>query len=196
MFEYAIAESKLAGEIECGDASFVKLSKDRAILTVVDGLGHGADAAVAANTAVGRLTKLENYSPLTLVRECHDALRFSRGAAMGLVMLDHVSNTLSWVGIGNVSAMVLRAGRVGRDRYETLMRHAGIVGHNLPHLQEIVLALQPGDILILATDGVDEDFLQQFDVLDSLQQTADEIIRRFKRGDDDALVLIARYLES
>jgi serine/threonine protein phosphatase PrpC len=51
-----------------------------------------------------------------------------------------------------------------------------------------------GDTLILVTDGVHNNFSDGVSVSDRPQLIADRILAEFSKGSDDALVLVARYL--
>jgi hypothetical protein len=55
-----------------------------------------------------------------------------------------------------------------------------------------VLPVTPGDLLVLATDGIAPDFDRQIQFRASPQQIADGILKRHFKGVDDGLVLVAR----
>jgi negative regulator of sigma-B (phosphoserine phosphatase) len=69
-----------------------------------------------------------------------------------------------------------------------------VVGAQLPQLQGAILSVSPGDTLIFATDGVRSDFARDVLADDPPQRTADRILAQYSKGNDDALVLVARYL--
>jgi hypothetical protein len=52
----------------------------------------------------------------------------------------------------------------------------------------------PGDLLVLATDGIRAGFAQGLALGDPPQQIADGILARHLKGNDDALVLVARIM--
>ena len=76
---------------------------------------------------------------------------------------------------------------------ETLLLRSGVVGSHLPPLSASVHAVNPGDMLILATDGIRPGFAEELLPLVPPQPAADRILSRYARGTDDALVLVARY---
>jgi negative regulator of sigma-B (phosphoserine phosphatase) len=76
---------------------------------------------------------------------------------------------------------------------ETLLLRGGVVGSQLPALQATVLRISRGDTLYFATDGVRSDFVQSLTALENPQRAADRILARFMNGNDDALVLVARW---
>jgi len=69
----------------------------------------------------------------------------------------------------------------------------GIVGSELPRLQPQQHHLATGDLLIFATDGIREGFVEGLPGDATPQQLADHILARHRKGTDDALVLVARY---
>jgi len=56
------------------------------------------------------------------------------------------------------------------------------------------LPVFPGDFLILATDGVRGDFAHAPLDCDTPQEAAQNLLSRFGRDNDDALVLVAKFL--
>lgn len=51
-----------------------------------------------------------------------------------------------------------------------------------------------GDTLIFATDGIRSTFTEEMIAGGSPQRTADLIFAHYRKGTDDALVLVARYV--
>ena len=76
---------------------------------------------------------------------------------------------------------------------ELLFLRAGVVGSQLPPLQASVLPVVPGDLLVLATDGVESGFAPQISSREAATRTAQDILDRYNKRTDDALVLVARY---
>src|SRR5439155_21197 len=148
----------------------VKIMEDWALVAAVDGLGHGADAAAAADVAI---TLLEEYTgePLTtLANRCHEGLRKSRGVVMSLALFDGRRHTMTWLGVGNVEGVLLRRSRMVNTGRETILLRGGIVGYQLPPLHMATFSVVRGDTLIFATDGVRKGFA---DGVTSSQPTKD-----------------------
>jgi hypothetical protein len=57
-----------------------------------------------------------------------------------------------------------------------------------------VTEIKPGDVFLLATDGLAPGYSNQVKLEAPLQQLADQILVSYSRGTDDALVLVGRYL--
>jgi hypothetical protein len=161
---------------------------------VVDGVGHGNEAALAARTALAALDESAGESPLTLFQRCHARLRPTRGVVMSLALFNATDDTLTWLGVGNVEGVLFRRHLHHLPRQERLLQRPGVLGDHLPRLAASVVRISAGDVLVFATDGVGEGFSDHTDVNDSPRQIADRILTRFGRGTDDALVLVARYL--
>lgn len=182
----------MPGQSEIGDKCVVLPNGRRVLLGVIDGLGHGTEAAHAADLAVQAIREHAGASLQALVQECHSALRRTRGAAMTLVSLDLPRASLSWLGVGNVDALLVPAQEDGRQQVPVLA--GGVVGHQLPRLKVSNHDLSPGDLIIVATDGIERSFAEWVVESEPSQQIADALLENCRKGNDDALVLVVRYL--
>src|SRR5256885_8789688 len=196
LIEWGVASLALPGEAQSGDLHLVKQVGTGALVAVVDGLGHGAEAATAARAAVAALERHATESPVPLVERCHRALQGTRGVVMNVAVFGRSDRSMTWLGVGNVEGLLLYgdgAARSGSPR-TTLVTRGGIVGSELPRLHAVVLPIAPGDTLFFATDGIREGFADGLSPEAAPQQLADQILARHGKGTDDALVLVARYL--
>ncbi|HKW41465.1 MAG TPA: SpoIIE family protein phosphatase [Gemmatimonadales bacterium] len=194
LVDWGVATLALPGERESGDLHLVKAVARGVLVAVVDGLGHGSEAASAAQAAVAALDRHAEESLLALLGRCHRALHGSRGAVMSLASFDPGGRSLNWVGVGNVEGRLLHAdGPHGPTRVRgSLVTRGGIVGSELPRVLPQTLPLDAGDTLIFATDGIKEGFAEGLSPDMTPQQLADHILTRYGKGTDDALVLVAR----
>ncbi|HEV2748964.1 MAG TPA: SpoIIE family protein phosphatase [Gemmatimonadales bacterium] len=195
LLDWGVAAVALPGEAESGDLHLVRPTAGGVLVAVVDGLGHGAEAATAARLAVAALAPQPHEAPLPLVQRCHEALKGTRGVVMSLALIRRADPSLTWLGVGNVEGILVRAdggGETTRAR-RSLITRGGIVGSELPRLHPEVLPLATGDTLVFATDGIREGFAQELPADATPQQQADHILARHRKGTDDALVLVARY---
>ena len=175
-----------------GDLHLVALFPGGALVAVIDGLGHGPEAAAVAQAA-GRVLAAHAGEPLVaLVERCHEDLRQTRGAVMSLASFDAGRSTMTAVGVGNVDVVLLRAGTGERPR-ESIIGRGGIVGHQLPPLRSTVLPVSRGDTLILATDGIQPGFTARLDLARTPHDIAASILASHGKRTDDALVLVVRY---
>ncbi len=183
------------GENTCGDRLLaVDVNGTGALLGVLDGLGHGVEAAEAAKRGV-EVLRAACAEPLeVLVQRCHRALSGTRGAAMTLAHIDFRSDTLSWVGIGNVTADLVAKHPGGVEVRSSARLVGGIVGYRVPDtLTPQEVPIRPGDLLVIASDGIVEDHLDDIDFSASSLAIADNILRTHAKDNDDALVLAARH---
>lgn len=194
LIEWAVAAQPLAGQSESGDTYWVKVRVSQALVAVLDGVGHGEKAALAARSAIATLSKFERESPITLFERCHEQLRSTRGVVMSLASFCACDNTMTWLGVGNVEGVLFHPGFQVLSGQETLLPSPGVVGDSLPRLSASVIQVAQGDILIFATDGIRAGFADNINFSESPQQIADRILAQYGRGIDDSLVLVARYL--
>ncbi|MBI3561140.1 MAG: SpoIIE family protein phosphatase [Gammaproteobacteria bacterium] len=192
LLEVGTASLTRSGESTSGDMYAVVPSDGGVLLAVVDGIGHGVEAAHAAALAVATLQVRSQQTLKSLINDCHETLRASRGAVMSVAVFDSAANTLTWAGVGNVEGRLV-AGNSLRTVH-TLRLHGGTLGHRVPPMDVSVLPVTPGDILIFATDGVRDSFCHDLPLHISAQKIAEHIMAREARCTDDALVLVARYL--
>lgn len=190
---WSVASRTLPGEVESGDSCLVTSGSDRTLVAVVDGLGHGPEAAAAARTALAVLASPGAEPIVSLVQRCHDACRSTRGVAMSLALVSTRDDTVTWSGVGNIEGILLRADAKAHPPREWLLLRSGIVGYSLPTLEPSTLPITPGDMLIFATDGILSRFAEGLTLSESPQETADRILAQFGKRTDDALVLAARY---
>lgn len=187
--EWATAKAVARGHRDSGDEFCVRSFDQRTMIAVLDGLGHGPAAARAAREGVRLLERSLTPDLLTLVRECHDGLRASRGVVMSLAMFDGGGSTMTWIGVGNVCGTLWSPRSSTR---QTLLLRGGLVGDTLPRLQVSVVPVSDGDTLIFTTDGI-ADINDRLLQGQSLQAVAERILACGSKGHDDALTLVARY---
>jgi len=192
--EWAVAGQPLTGEDESGDGWVVAETVGATLIGVIDGLGHGHLAAVAAGQAASVLqdNPAEPLNALFLL--CHQALSDTRGAAITLGIIDHAQATLEWLGVGNVAGSLVRLSPAGPTVRSTVMLRGGVIGHQLSGvLRPEKTSIQPGDVVLLGTDGLRSGFDDRPDLSQSVAALAQGILANYTKGIDDALVLVARY---
>lgn len=188
----ALAQVNAAGESVSGDVPVAVRCRDGLLVAAIDGLGHGAPAREAAARAAAVLADGCDEPLPALIERCHAALAGTRGAALTVARIDARDHSLTWLGIGNVSGVLVPAVD-GAAAPEALLL-AGVVGDQLPQLVPVTLPLVAGDTVLLATDGVDDAIADGLRVRGALGPLADGLLQRHRRGPaDDALVLLARF---
>jgi phosphoserine phosphatase RsbX len=192
MVEYGVAKFAILGEGESGDQYLVCCNENGILIAAVDGIGHGAEAANAAKAATTILRNGIGEPILSLVATCHEKLRSTRGVVLSVASVDVKHGLITWLGVGNVQGVLVRADVKKGWPQETLLLRGGVVGDHLPQLQAAVLPIGQGDMLVFATDGVRTDFAGTLSALENPQRAADRILKGFSNKSDDALVLVSR----
>jgi negative regulator of sigma-B (phosphoserine phosphatase) len=192
--EWAACGAPFPGQARSGDGFLVQETAAGVLAAVVDGLGHGEEAADVAERALASVRKTAGQSLVGALTACHGELRGSRGVVMTLASIDTDWEQLTWVAVGNVEAAVVRRRRTGQPvRRLSVPLRAGVVGDRLPPLREATVDMAPGDTLIAATDGISPAFLDEVDLSLDAHALAGTLHRCHSRKDDDTLVVVARY---
>jgi len=178
------------GETACGDAWVFALDGDRATLLVADGLGHGPDAAEAADAAVAVFAADPLASPRQLIERVHARLRSTRGAAVMVLQADAAGGSIRSAGAGNVIGRVVS----GVDDRTVLGQH-GTAGITIRTPEEVTSAWPPHALIVICTDGIETRWKPE--LLRPVLQSdpgivAALILRDHSRGRDDATVAVLR----
>lgn len=192
--EWAVAELPQPGQSESGDRHLVLSSPAGGLVAVVDGLGHGAEAASAAKVAVRALERSADRPLVQIFRDCHQSLIGTRGAVISAASFSFTDDSMTWLGVGNAEGRLLRAPGSRSAPPEALLVRGGVVGAQLPPLVSKIVRLRRGDMLIVATDGIRSEFLDALLPYQEPQALADHVLARWSTQSDDALVLVVRYL--
>jgi negative regulator of sigma-B (phosphoserine phosphatase) len=193
--EWAVAARPLQGQDASGDeAVAVEVDGRVAVFGVIDGLGHGPDAAAAAASAAAAVRQHAALPLDRVLDACHRELAATRGAAMTLVRIDFGEDSLQWAGVGNVTAALVSRTPGGLAATSFVRLVNGIVGFNQPRIVvPEAAAMRPGHLLVMASDGVTEDHLERLEFAASAGAIANRILGEHTRVTDDALVLVARH---
>ncbi len=193
--EWAVTTRALRDRPESGDLHVVLEVPYGVLIAVIDGLGHGHDAAVAAEAAKAALLANDTASVVELFLRCHRAMAHTRGAAMTVAAIDATRATVTWAAVGNVEAVLLCAApKTPIARRQHVLTRGGVVGYCLPEVRSATLPLATGDLLVFATDGVAIGFAADVTRASTPERIAAELFERYAKATDDALVLVARFI--
>jgi serine phosphatase RsbU (regulator of sigma subunit) len=195
VLELGVSARAFAGNPVSGDQYLVARFPEGLLVAVVDGLGHGPEAYSAAKAATTSLAQCAGQPLPDMLGSCHEALKKTRGAALSLGLFHTDRAALSWLGVGNVEAWLIRAdgGLATGTAVESLLLRAGVVGYRLPPLRMSTLPLFAGDTLILATDGIKGLQPRTLAPQAEPQELAQSILSQHGKNNDDALVVVVRY---
>jgi len=192
--EWSVATRCRRGEATSGDLAVVSVFHDGALVAGIDGLGHGSEAARAAGRAAQVIRRMPADDVVALAERCHQALRGTRGAAFSLARVSFSDDQMTWLGIGSVEGRVVSGDSPAPRLKGSLPLAPGVPGHELPSVRSETLTLRPGDVLILATDGVRPTFADSLDISGSPSAISERVLADDWKRPDDALVVTVRYL--
>jgi phosphoserine phosphatase RsbX len=178
------------GQAVSGDAAFVVTSGTGLLAAVIDVLGHGEEAHELALRMQEHLVANASGNVVNMLSRLHRTYRGSRGAAVGLCLIEPADGRLQYAGIGNT---VIR--RFGESESRLVSRD-GIVGGMMRTPVEETMGLSDGDVIVMYTDGV----RAHFDPAGCLRLRTDtpyalaaNIVHQFGKSHDDASCVVLRY---
>lgn len=194
--EWAVAARAFPGQRVCGDhwVVFELGGGSGGLFGVIDGLGHGSDAAAAAVCAAEVVGRTRDEPLERVLGQCHLAMAATRGAAITVVRIDFDTDILQWAGVGNVTGNLLARTPGGMSTGISVRLSAGIVGYRMPDVLSVGrVPVRPGNLVVLATDGVADGFVDTPNFGAPAAGVAQDMLGRFAKDTDDALVLVARH---
>ncbi len=185
----AVSRSK-PGETLNGDAYILMhLSATKTLVAVIDGLGHGKEAHMASNIIKEQIMLKANLPLIDLVKYAHQAARGTRGAVVGIALLNSQTSKLQFVGIGNIEGFVVLA-----SSKKNLISFGGILGHNIRTPQVFEFPFDKGDSVCMYSDGINSRWnTNEINWNDDPQKNADFLINNYSRPNDDATILIIKH---
>jgi len=178
------------GEQACGDAWAMQAGRDATIFLLADGLGHGPDAAAAADLAVAIFERQASRGPAEVVQLIHAGLRGTRGAAVAVAEVSPGANVVRFVGVGNITGLILSGGTS-----RSLVSHNGTAGVEARKVEQYSYPWAEDGMLVLHSDG-----LATFPPLEDNPGLARKdpaliagvLFRDHQRPHDDSTVVVAR----
>lgn len=192
-WRYGVVNVPLGGTGPSGDLWAVEAADETLAVLVVDGLGHGDEAAIAARAAVQSFSDRAAGSPEQCLLRAHDAMRGTRGGVAAVAVIDPDAGQLTFAGIGNIAGQVVYRDR----RKEHLLSHPGTLGTQLsaPKVRVRQHPWAPGATLLLASDGIRSgwDLSAYPGLLEHCPQIIAAVLHRdYARPNDDATVLVVQ----
>jgi len=178
------------GEELNGDAYVVSnVNSNHTVAAVIDGLGHGKEAHLASQLAKEQIIQSSEQNLEVLLNQIHQKLKGTRGAVVGLLLIDTNTKKLYFSGIGNIDGFVSNKGEK-----KSFLSFGGIVGHNMRTPRIFEFDFYENDFLCLFSDGITTRWnYSDIDWNKHPQQNAEYLINHFSRQNDDATVLIIQH---
>ncbi len=181
----------IEGETECGDGWGVTYDQDRIAFLVADGLGHGPLAARAAKEAIRIFRDRAMKEPSEgVLQAIHRGIASTRGAAAAIADWRFDGSDLTFSGVGNIAGTVLVNGQAKKT-----VSMSGTLGHTMRTVRAFSYPAPPGALLVMHSDGLTTSWsLDNYPGLLACHPAliAGVMYRDFRRGRDDATVLVAR----
>jgi negative regulator of sigma-B (phosphoserine phosphatase) len=185
------AGAPMQGEERSGDVAVFCATESGGVACLIDGLGHGPEAADAAETCADVVRANADAEPKDLLDRCHAALLDSRGAVMTAAWFDLRRSTVAWAGVGNVDARLVRPAPDPRE--DVALVFGGVIGYRMPQVRVATRDLARGDVLVMITDGIDGAISPALAGGGAAQAMAERIFAMHGKGTDDALAVVIRY---
>jgi len=190
VLEHASRVRPCFGESVSGDTVVIRMLGQGLFVAIVDVLGHGPEAHELTHVIETYLGRYGNADVSGVMTRLHQHLKGTRGAAVGLCAFDESTGCIEYVGVGNTAIR-----RIGKAETR-LVSKDGVVGQGMRSLLPQTMQLEPGDLVILHTDGVSG----RFTVEDypgashhSPEEVARNIVKRYGKDHDDAACIAVRY---
>ena len=178
------------GEIVNGDSIVVKEFEQFLLLSVIDGLGHGK-LAMEISDQVASYLLLNDLKPdsKSILESTHNHMKGSKGAVIGIGILDKSKMEFQYSGLGNIICKVFGA------QNASLISANGLLGVRSREISNSVVELNKTDMILICSDGISENI--KLDVLPNYNTVpasiyAKMIVQEFGNPYDDASCLVAK----
>jgi anti-sigma regulatory factor (Ser/Thr protein kinase) len=183
------------GESVSGDSWSSRIASTKSgELIVADGLGHGPDAALAADAAIDCFARHPGMPPRDLLDRAHGSLRGTRGAALAVLAFDAEAGEVWLSGAGNIAGRLVSG---TKDR--SMMTPHGTAGVQMRSAQALRYEWEEHAVVILHSDGIASRWtLAAVPALlgCSAIVIAAWILHHHLRGRDDATVVVLRRVQA
>lgn len=172
-----------------GDAYLIEQWDKRLFIGLIDGLGHGEEAAKVSTAAKEYL--IENFKEdlPQIMRGLHVRLVKTRGAVAGLIRIDQSEKNFCFCGVGNIEVKVLS------DPEMHPVSMGGIVGMSGIRVRKFEYRYNSLSSLALYSDGVSGRFELPGNECQPIeaQKLAQEILSGYWNKVDDATIIVAMW---
>ncbi|MCE3238577.1 MAG: Stage sporulation protein [Gammaproteobacteria bacterium] len=191
LLEWGVICVPMAQEEVSGDAwSTYTMADNTQLFMLVDGLGHGPDAYLAASEAVKIFNEKSHASLTDILLAQHTALKKTRGAAIAIIKIDPLCQQATYLGVGNISGTILTS-----LKHYSMLSYSGIVGHQFRTIHEMKYPFNSKSILVMHSDGLSHQWGKIYSgelLRQSPATIAGILYRGFKHKRDDTSVLVAK----
>lgn len=172
----------------CGDAWAYREIDGITLVCLVDGLGHGREARIAADVGLATFAQAREPIAASILRDMDVALRVTRGVAAAIATIDRSARSASVTILGNIRVALFSDGAL---RFEAV---PGIVGAGIRTLKTDSVSWDDRDLLVMWTDGIhaelnlDNRFRRMKSEPEALARL---LLEQYATGHDDTAVICA-----
>lgn len=184
----------IINEVVCGDKCGWWDTPEAIIIAVADGLGHGPEAALAAEIAMACIESSLGDSLEQLFLHCNTHLQSTRGVALTIASINKANGLTRLASVGNIRAILLKNNTGNKDYRFGSTR--GIVGGGYAQLNPEEFMTNPGDVLVLFSDGLNEFTDIRKALIENHNQNnnyAKLLLDKLADRADDAAILLYHY---
>ncbi|MBD3206174.1 SpoIIE family protein phosphatase [Candidatus Bathyarchaeota archaeon] len=173
-------------ETDNGDNYIIIKQHEKILMGVIDGLGHGKKASEASVKAKKYVENHAHQSLNELIWGCHEAIKNTRGAVMGLARIDTNQRTLNYAGIGDTEACILNF------KHKRPISRPGIVGHNIRKVSTYEYNLRKGFAFYIHSDGISRRFQpENYPLKKDPEKAINLIVKEWGKETDDLTFILA-----
>jgi serine/threonine protein phosphatase PrpC len=181
-------------ELHKTEIPIVKATPSGILVALVDGVGQGQAAADAARRVAGPFEEYTHQTLVDLFARADKSAQGTNGVAVTGAMFNVGFNTISWLGVGHVHGVLYRRSPAADPRFHKLERISGLLGTGSVRLRELCLPIKPGDLLLFATEGMSDDFVEALPIDGKPRVVADTLMAKYCAPDSECAMIVVRYL--
>lgn len=189
LINFSVMSRPIIGEKCCGDAYFLKHYDNAYFVALLDGLGHGEKACIAAQTAVGFIRDNYRKNMQFIFEGVHRVCKATRGVAMSAFRIDLDNKIFYYAGIGNIVTRVFHSpSRISPANFN------GTLGLVFEKVRVFEYSWQGGTV-VAYTDGISSKWkLDDFPELRNKPpaKIASFLLKRLGRDADDATIIVGK----
>ncbi len=174
--------------------SVVKSTPSGFLIAVIDATQDGPKGNFAAKAAAEIFEGYTHHSLVDLFNRADRCAKETGGCSISATIFNTSYHTATWFGVGNVHGYLHHRNPTADPRYRWLKLQQGFVGDNQFTIRENTHPVHIGDVLILGTTGLKPEFAGALPIEGRPRVVADKLLAEYAREDDDALILVTRYL--
>lgn len=172
----------------------VSSSPNGTVAALIDTDDCGEAAEQLAQEASGVLAEYTHQTLIELMARLEKHCHGSKGIAISALLVNTGVHNITWYGAGNVTGLLFRRNPAASPRYERLDASPERLGTGQCMLREMRLPIKPGDLIIFASHGVKENFIEALPIDGKPRVVADTLMSQYCDQEHDCAMVVVRYL--